>query len=220
MLTWCAAASIAAAVATTLRWWLGRRDALGRPRRFPTVSVAVLVLAGAVALVPVVRHASLERTLAGAASALVGAPVQVHCQGIGEELVATDQHLGLVAAGPDGRPERRTTIGRETCGALTDYLSSDHVRPSEDEVQAVHVLSHESRHMAGELDEARAECQAMQRDARAARLLGADPSQARRLARYYWMVLYPAMPAGYVNRADCAPGGAWDEHLPDAPWSP
>jgi hypothetical protein len=57
----------------------------------------------------------------------------------------------------------------------------------------------------------------MQHDALAARLLGADPAQARRLARYYWLVDYPRMPEEYRS-GECAAGGSWDEHLPDAPW--
>jgi len=166
-----------------------------------------------------VRHARLEHDLARAAGALVGAPVDVHCQSVGEALVDTDGHLGFVPYGPDGRPERRTAIKREQCDDLAAFRGSDHANPSEAEVEAVHVLSHEARHMAGVTDEAQAECQAMQRDAAAARALGADAAAARRLARYYWLVLYPNMPDGYRGAA-CAPGAAWDEHLPDAPWDP
>jgi hypothetical protein len=218
VLTWCAVTSFGVAAGMAVRWWSRRFDALGRSRRFPVVSVVTLVVAGALALIPVVRHAVLERTLSGIASGLVGAPVTVHCQTFGEELVSTDQELGFVRWGPGGRPERATTIRREQCNALSGYLGSDHADPSADEVQAVHVLSHESRHMAGEMNEARAECQAMQRDAVAARLLGANEAEARRLARYYWLVFYHRMPADYVS-GECAPGGAWDEHLPDAPWA-
>jgi hypothetical protein len=218
VLTWFAVASFASAVVTGLRWYGRRRDALGRRRRFPATSTAVLVAVGLLALVPVVRHARLENGLSRVASRLVGAPVQVRCQSFGEELVATDQHLGFVQWGPDGRPEGRTTIMREPCDALASYLSSDHRQPSEEEVRAVHVLSHESRHMAGAMDEAQAECQAMQRDAAAARLLGADAAEARRLARYYWLADYPRMPEEYRS-GECAAGGAWDEHLPDAPWA-
>jgi hypothetical protein len=218
VLSWCAVASFVAAAAVAVRWWGRRRDSLGRARPFPFVSVIVLAVAGGAVLVPVVRHARLEGELSRAASRLVGVSVQVHCQTVGEEMVATDQHLGFVRWGPDGRPELRTTIMREPCRALAGYLSSDHRQPSEDEVQAVHVLGHESRHMAGTMDEARAECQAMQRDALAARLLGADPAQARRLARYYWLVDYPRMPQEYRS-CECAAGGSWDEHLPDAPWA-
>jgi hypothetical protein len=217
VLTWFAVASFVAAAGVALRWWGRRRDGVGRVRPFPVVSVVVLAVAGVAAVVPVVRHARLEGELSAVATRLVGLPVTVHCETVGEELVATDQDLGFVSWGSDGRPERHTIIKREPCDALAEYLGSDHARPSEDEVRAVHVLSHESRHMAGETDEARTECQAMQRDAAAARLLGADAAQARRLARSYWLVEYPRMPDGYRN-GDCAPDGPWDEHLPDAPW--
>jgi hypothetical protein len=218
VLTWSGLAMIASSMVTAARWWPRRRDGLGRARTFPGASVAALAMTGAVLLEPGLQRHQLEATLADAARKLVGVPVAVHCQSAGEEFVDTDQNLGFVAAGPDGMPERRTTLKREVCSALASYLGSDHARPSEDEVRAVHVLSHESRHMAGTADEAMAECQAMQRDATAARLLGADPRQARRLARYYWLVLYHTMPAEYVIQS-CAPGASWDEHLPDAPWA-
>jgi hypothetical protein len=39
------------------------------------------------------------------------------------------------------------------------------------------------------------------------------------LAAAYWRTVYPAMPGGYRSSA-CRPGGALDEHLPDAPWVP
>jgi len=218
VLTWCAVALLVAAAGVAARWATRRFDALGRPRTFPFVSVGLLIVTGGLGLVPGVLHARLERRLADAASQLAGRRVEVHCQTLGEGFVDTDGHLGYVAWGPDGVPEARTTIKRQPCAALDGYLGSGRADPTEDEVEAVHVLSHESRHMAGVTDEALAECQAMRRDAAAARLLGASDAQARRLARYYWMVFYPRMPADYRSAA-CAPGGEWDEHLPDAPWA-
>ena len=219
MLTWCALALLVAAVAVAARWWPRRFDALGRPRSFPFVSVGLLVVTGGLGLVPGLQHARLEHRLADAASTLAGRRVEVHCQTLGEAFVDTTSELGYVAWGPNGVPEARTTIKREPCAALDDYLGGGQGDPTEAEVQAVHVLSHESRHMSGVTDESLTECQSMQRDAVAARLLGASDAQARRLARYYWMVFYPRMPDNYRARA-CTPGGAWDEHLPDAPWAP
>jgi hypothetical protein len=219
VLTWCAVALLVAAVVVAARWWRRRSDALGRPRGFPFVSVGLLAVAGGLGLVPGLQHARLEHRLAAAAGALTGRRVDVHCQTLGEAFVDTDGHLGYVPWGPDGVPEARTTIKREPCAALGAYLGSDHAHPSDAEVQAVHVLSHESRHMAGVTEEALAECQAMQRDAVAARLLGASDVQARRVARFYWMVFYPRMPDDYRSAA-CAPDGPWDEHLPDPPWAP
>jgi hypothetical protein len=68
-------------------------------------------------------------------------------------------------------------------------------------------------------DKSAAECAAVQRDARTARLLGATGGEARALAVSYWRTVYPAMPDGYRS-STCRPGGAMDEHLPDAPWAP
>jgi uncharacterized membrane protein len=218
VLTWCGYGVLASSALAAVRWWLRRRDALGRSRAFPIVTVGVLALAGSLLLVPGFRRAQLEHRLSRVASQLVGTHVEVHCETTGEEFLDVGDHLGYVRFDADGIPEHRTTLRGQVCSALSDYFGSDHARPSQDEVQAVHVLSHESRHLGGIGDEALAECQAMQQDARAAHLLGATSAEAAALARSYWSAFYPLMPADYRS-SDCAPGGAWDEHLPDAPWS-
>ena len=140
------------------------------------------------------------------------------CQTAGEEFVDAGAELGWVAWGPDGVPERRTLIKRAQCGHLRDYLGSDRQTPSQEQVLAVHVLSHEARHMAGVKVEAEAECGAMQRDAHTARLLGAGAEAARRLAATYWREVYPRISADY-RTPDCGPGGRLDERLPDPPWA-
>lgn len=218
MLAWCVAGLLAAAVAVAVRWVLRRTDGLGRPRRFPAVSVALLVVPACAFAVPVWRHDRLQDRLSEAATELTGHRVEVHCQTTGEEFVHVGSELGSVRWDADGRPERRTVISRDTCGALRDYLDGDGRRPTPGQVVAVHVLTHETRHLAGTLDEARAECEAVQRDAVTARLLGASDADAHRLARLYWAVDYPGMPDAYRSTA-CGRGDAWDEHLPDAPWT-
>ena len=205
------------ALAVAGRWTLRRRDALGRPRPFPVLSVTLLALVGAGLLVPALRHDHLERRLGDVASTLVGQRVAVHCQTAGQQFVDAGAELGYVRYDADGVPERATLIKRDPCGDLRAYLSSAKDLPSRDEVVAVHVLSHEARHMAGVTVEAVAECEAMQRDARTARLLGADEQQATELATRYWREVYPRMPDDYRS-ADCRPGGALDERLPNPPW--
>lgn len=218
MLLWLAVAALAGAVLLAGRWTLRPRDGLGRALPFPLLSVTVLALLGAALLVPVVRHHRLEQRLDAAATALVGQPVVVHCQTAGQEMVDAGGELGYVRYGTDGVPERATLIKRAPCSALRSYLSSAKTDPTQDEVIAVHVLSHEARHMAGVTAEAVAECQAVQRDALTARLLGATADQATLLARRYWRLDYPRMSDDYRS-PDCRPGGPLDERLPDAPWA-
>jgi hypothetical protein len=74
---------------------------------------------------------------------------------------------------------------------------------------AVHVIAHESMHLAGVVDEAVADCLALQLDASVATGLGASGSFARSLAREYWSVYYPAQDASYRSGA-CRDGGALD----------
>ena len=218
MLTWFAVGLLASAGLLAGRWLRRRRDALGRAQPFPAVSVLLLVALGVGALVPVIRHHRLEARLSAAASDLVGTPVAVHCQTAGKAMVDVGRELGYVRYGADGVPERATLIKRDQCADLRDYLGSDKDSPSADQVIAVHILSHEARHMAGVKDERVAECGAMQRDARAAQLLGADATQARRLAQQYWLTVYPRMSDEYRSW-ECRPGGPLDERLPSAPWS-
>jgi hypothetical protein len=218
VLTWVALALLAVALAVAARWALRRRDGLGRERPFPIISVVLLVGLGAGLLVPVIRHHRLEGRLTDVATTLVGAPAVVHCQTAGREMLDLGPELGWVSWGPGGVPEHATLIKRAPCSRLASYLRGDHAHPSADEIIAVHVLSHESRHMAGTTNEAATDCEAMQRDAWTARLLGASPAEALALSRSYWRTVYPRMPEDYVT-GECAPGQRLDEHLPDAPWS-
>jgi hypothetical protein len=96
-------------------------------------------------------------------------------------------------------------------------VRSDKRRPSRDQVVAVHVLTHEAMHLSGRLGEAEAECAAVQRDAHTARLLGAEPAAAARLAAIYWGEVYPLMPDRYRSE-QCQPGRSMDQRLADAPW--
>ena len=105
----------------------------------------------------------------------------------------------------------------DECHRLSAYLGSNKHAPSFDDVIAVHVLTHESMHMAGDPVEATAECAAVQRDVQTAELLGASQFDAQGLARRYWTNAYPRLTDNYRS-VDCAPGGSLDEHLASAAW--
>jgi hypothetical protein len=124
---------------------------------------------------------------------LVGAHVKVHCQTAGQEFVDAGAEFGYVRWGADGVPEHQTLIKREQCAALRSYLRSSKHTPTESQVVAVHILTHESMHMRG-----------------------ASNTDAAALARRYWLALYPRMSEDYRS-PDCRAGGALDERLPDAP---
>ena len=217
MLTWLAVALVAGAVAMTVAWSSRRVDEIGRPLRFPWVSVALLVVLALAAATPGVLRGRQERRLGGTASVLAGARVAVRCQTLGGAFVDAGPELGYVRWRADGTPEPWTLIKRDQCRHLAAYLRSGRPRPSRDQVVAVQVLTHEAMHLSGRLGEAEAECAAVQRDAHTARLLGAPAAAAAALAAAYWRNLYPLMPDGYRS-PECRAGGAMDERLADAPW--
>ena len=74
---------------------------------------------------------------------------------------------------------------------------------------AVHVLAHESIHLAGVVDEAAADCLAVQVDAQVAQRLGAGKAFARALAREYWSHYYPSQERRYRSPS-CRDGRAFD----------
>jgi hypothetical protein len=217
--SWVALALAGAAAVVAARWYAGRVDELGRRRDFPLVSVVLLVVLAVGAATPGVLRARQERRLAGVASALAGRPVAVRCQALGGAFVDAGVELGYVRWRADGTPEGWTLLKRDACRDLAAYVRAGGRHPGRSQVIAVHVLTHEAMHLAGHTDESAAECAAVQRDARTARLLGAPVGEALALAVSYWRTVYPRMPGGY-RAAACRPGGAMDEHLPDAPWTP
>jgi hypothetical protein len=217
VLTWACFGLFAWAAAVAGYWYLRRVDALGRRRSFPWPAVTLLVALAVAAAVPGMLRAAEERRLSAAASVLAGAHVAVHCQTFGAAFVDPGPELGWVRFGPDGVPQHQTLIKRDACRDLAAYLRSGKHHPSLAQVVAVHVLDHESMHMAGITAEAAAECAAVQRDARTAGLLGASPADALALARAYWRAVYPRLPDEYRSPA-CAPGAQFDERLANPPW--
>ena len=113
----------------------------------------------------------------------------------------------LLAAFTDAPAERGTRIcrhesssGRSILGECDGWGTS---------LVGLHVLGHESVHLAGVVDEATADCLAMQLDAHVAMQLGASPAFARRLARDYWAQYYPAQELEYRS-PQCRDGGSLD----------
>ncbi|MEP7053630.1 MAG: hypothetical protein ABI912_00090 [Actinomycetota bacterium] len=198
-------------------WYLTRVDELGRQVAFPKLWVALLVVLSLFAATPGVLRARLENRLSGVASTLSGRRVRVRCQAFGAAFVDAGGELGYVKWKQDGTPVSWTLIKRNQCNDLSGYLDSGKHDTNFKRMLAVHILTHESMHLASITNEAAAECAAVQRDARTARLLGASAVDARALAAQYYATVYPRMPDAYRS-ADCKAGGVLDEGLEDAPW--
>jgi hypothetical protein len=207
-----------AVVLVVLRWAIAGVDALGRRREFPIFATGLPLVLALVTGVPAVRHTWLEHRLDGVAGQLVGSPVSVRCETLGQAWTDAHSELGYVRFGADGRPEPAATITWQACSDLRSWSGSDHEHPSLQQIVAVHVLTHEAMHMAGLRDEARTECAAVQRDVRTARLLGADVDQARALAATYWSRVYPRLSDDY-RTMECGPDAPLDEHMAEAPWN-
>jgi hypothetical protein len=158
-----------------------------------------------------------DQRLTHATSVLAGRPVHVECQRLGGALIDMGSELGYVAYDDNGRPGDTTVIKHDACEALYNWMGSDKSNPTELEIISVHVLAHESEHLAGYTSESVAECRSVQTTEQAALLLGATPAQARSLAVSYATNVYPRMPDDY--RSDqCLDGGTGDLHPNDPRW--
>jgi hypothetical protein len=151
------------------------------------------------------------------ASELAHRPVHVHCQGFVGAVVDVSPEAGSVQFDSLGQPADYANLKHDICAALERYFIDSktaafqcvvqNVRCSDRifaDVQAVHVLAHESAHLGGIFSEAAAECQALHTTAYVATRLGSDPVQAAALAQYVYNHLYPNLPDEYRS-AGCTP---------------
>ncbi|MDA8435922.1 MAG: hypothetical protein M0Z98_08055 [Actinomycetales bacterium] len=208
-------------VVVALAAWLGWLLARGILRRaVPWIGIAVIA-------VPLVALFWTERQWVGAeqrftaiARSIAPGSAGVHCQRLGETFTYAGADLGRVSYAEDGSADGPAMVTYETCQHLSDYWRSSAAEkdaPPLEQVIAVHVLTHEARHLAGDRSESETECRAMQSDADVAQRLGATPSQARALAVTYLISVHPRMPVAY-RTTDCRPDGPLDRTPRDRLW--
>jgi hypothetical protein len=162
-----------------------------------------------------------EERLAKIASVIAGRDVSVSCPGTLARLTEVSAHDGSVAFNADGTPTDEAKLSSRTCGRLRtllngggsglDCLVAGAVCPKavEDLAVAVNVLSHEAWHLAGERDEAVAQCYALQTNANTAIRLGATPDEARAVADFVVRRVQPMLPAEYRSNG-CHDNGPLD----------
>lgn len=103
------------------------------------------------------------------------------------------------------------------CDAIQAYLKNP-ATANKQALFGLNLITHEAMHARGERQEHVAECQAVQRNLRTARLLGVPEELAQRSAVDYYRHVYPEH--GKYNSpyfsSECKPGGKLDERLPDS----
>jgi hypothetical protein len=177
------------------------------------LSVPLLVV---VAIQQDQRHT--EHELAKVASEIAGRKVDVHCPGLLERVVGGNPNVGTVFFDDRGRPANFTDLDEDTCKTL-DRFADGKTGPGDerDVARALHVLAHESSHLAGVRDEAAADCYGLQRTAVVAEGLGADPAEAQRLALIALEERAVTAPPEYRS-PECHDGGALDLDPTSSAW--
>jgi hypothetical protein len=180
--------------------------------------VTMVVLAALFAWPPLHRW-HFERFLSERATELAdNHPARVHCSTLFDTIFDPE----VLAAGHADPRTGKIVIQPPGCSILSSYLRHPE-RASEHELWSLGLFTHESMHVRGELDEARTECEAVQRNYRAAKLLGVPDRIAKENALEYYRVIYRRrgqlgpMQAQYYS-GECAPGKGMDEHLSDSTW--
>ncbi len=191
-----------------------------RPSPISTPYLAVVLSLAVIFAWPPVHTWMFERFLSRQASVLTdGHPAHVHCNTVWDTLFDPE----MMAAGHASPVTGKIALQHPWCGTLSSYLAHPS-RANNQELWSLAMFTHESMHVRGELNEARTECEAVQRNYRAAKLLGVPDATARRNALDYYNNLYKSrrdegiMQAEYYSD-ECAPGKAMDEHLPDSTWA-
>lgn len=144
---------------------------------------------------------------------------RVHCNTVLDTMLDPE----MLAIGHANPQTGKIGIQTPWCHRLSSYLSHPS-RASEEELMSLDMFTHESMHVRGELDEIKTECEAVQRNYRAAKLLGVADDVARKNALDYYNILYKRRAvvgglAGSYYSDQCAPGKALDEHLEDSTWA-
>ena len=130
----------------------------------------------------------------------------------------------MLAAGHANPLTGEIGIQKPWCDTLMSYLAHP-ARANDLEIQSLNIFTHESMHVRGETNEALTECEAVQRNYRAAKMLGVPDGIAKQNALNYYNNAYQrraeigGLAGGYYS-PECAPGKAMDEHLSDSTWSP
>ncbi len=195
--------------------WLIYRE-FRRPKKidgFTTGYIGVCLILGILAATPMIRHWQFENFLESKAEMLTdGEAVSLKCTTALESMFDRYGATGMAYFGTG-----KIVLQYPSCKELRGFLKNPR-KPSRSELWSLNTFTHEAMHIRGERNEAKTECQAVQRNHRAAMLLGVNKHTAERAAVRYFRELYPTHRGKHYVSKDCAPGKAMDEKLSDAVW--
>ncbi len=206
--------------------WLVVREIFGslRSDRPDPIYMPYLLLVSVLAVAcawPPLSTWRFERFLEEKAMMLTdGKPVTVHCNTVFDTMLDREQ----LAPGHANPRTGEIVFQKPWCSHLRDYLD-DPEAADRRAIASLNLFTHEAMHIRGEMNEAVTECQAVQRNYRAARLLGVPDALAKDTALRYYSQLYAQRQgsgefSAKYHSSDCAPGKALDERLPDSTWNP
>lgn len=192
--------------------WLIFRELTSHMPLHGTYLVILIVLALSCAWPPF-HHWRFERFLSATARQLAETQqANVHCNTLFDTIF--DEEVRI--AGHANPKTGDIVIQYPKCSVLMNYL--DHpLRASMEEIITLNILTHESMHARGEYNEAKTECQAVQRNYRTAKILGVPDHIAKQNALDYYNNYYLKRSDSYFSK-ECAPGKMMDEHLNDSIW--
>jgi hypothetical protein len=182
--------------------------------------LAVVVLLAVAFAWPTVHRWYFQHFLSIRASILAdNHHAAVHCNTMFDTMLDPE----MLAAGHANPRTGKIAIQSPWCDVLSSYLRHPS-RADLRELQSLDMFTHESMHIRGEMNEAITECEAVQRNYRAAKLLGVADETAKRNALEYYNTGYQqrgkigGMQAAYYSE-QCAPGKSLDERLSDSTWN-
>lgn len=145
--------------------------------------------------IPEIQWLSSEHQVSIAVATISGNPKgKLVCQRFSESLL--DSHTEVAGYVDWDHPDV-AVLKWEQCEQLFKWMNSDKTNSTEAEIFAVHILSHETIHVAGNRDEAQTECMAVKADSAMAQFLGATPAQGNAIATFYFNHIWPYMASDY-----------------------
>lgn len=184
----------------------------------PPVRVVAPLLAGVLLLCVLgirghARRVEVERRAGQVAAAIVGHPVKVHCPGVIRRHAFYEITEGRVRFSAAGVPDRETNLSGDACAGLRRVLDEGaslnleclYWGCSKADTRAAMgllVLTHESVHMRGVMDEGETECEAERRVATTAVTLGLTQASAQAVAHWARTDYAELLPEQYRLCAD------------------